>query len=187
MECKQVENLLMALCDRTLDAEDVRSVENHLASCSGCARERETTARTLDALHRFALIEPREDFSARLWQKIDEWDTARRALWLTAVAAFVRKNRRAVAVCCTVFVISLLSGVAVLRDMTGRPGLEIATDERPAEGFVIREIPQSVAAADDTVFMHFVTGDRPVRQDPRAEDYIFKPMVRPVSDAGPPF
>jgi predicted anti-sigma-YlaC factor YlaD len=187
MDCKHVEDLLMALCDGSLDADSVRQVEVHLASCSDCTRERMRVARTLDALREFERIEPREDFSARLWQKIDQWDTARRALWLTAVATFVRKNRRAVAVCCTVFVISLLSGVFILRDMTGGPGMEVATDERPAEGFVIREIPQSVAAVDDTVFMHYVTGDRPVRQDPRAEDYVFKPVVRPVSDAGPPF
>jgi hypothetical protein len=187
MECKQVEDLLMALCDGALDADSVRRVEEHIRSCSGCAKERMRVARTLDALHKFDRIEPREDFSARLWQKIDEWDTARRALWLTAVATFVRKNRRALVACCTVFVISLLSGVFILRDMTGGPGMEVATDERPAEGFVIREIPQPVAAAQDTVLMHYVTGDRPVRQNPRAEDYVFRPVVRPVSDAGPPF
>jgi hypothetical protein len=175
------------LCDGTLDTETVGRVERHISSCSACAREKTRVARTLDALRSFERIEPREDFSARLWQKIDEWDTARRALWLTAVAAFVRRNRRAVVACCTVFVISLLSGVFILRDIGGGPGLEIATEEQPTDGFVIREVPQPVAATDDTVYMHYVTGDRPVRQDPRAEDYVFRPVVRPVSDAGPPF
>ena len=187
MECKQVEDLLTALCEGSLDAERVSEVEDHLASCSRCMKERARIARTLDALHMFERIEPSRDFSAKLMQRIDEWETARRALWLTAVAAFVRRNRRAVVACCTVFVISLLSGVLVLRDMTGGPGMEVARDERPAEGFVIRDIPQPVAAGDDSVFMHFVTGDRPVRQDPQTENYVFRPVVTPVSDAGPPF
>jgi anti-sigma factor RsiW len=187
MECKQVESLLMALCEGLLDAGSTRRLEDHLASCSQCMREKARVARTLDALRKFERIEPHQDFSARLWQRIDEWETARRALWLTAVAAFIRRNRRALAACSAVFVISLLSGVLVLRDINGGRGVEVAGDQRPAEGFVIREIPQPFAAADDTVFMHYVTGDRPLKQDPQTEDYIFRPVVRPVSDAGPPF
>ena len=187
MECKQVRELLMALCDGSLDDESACRLEEHISSCRRCMREKTRIARTLDALHGFERIEPGRDFSARLWQRIDEWETARRALWVTAVAAFIRRNRRALVACSVVFVMSLLSGVLVLRDMTGGPPVEVAGEQGPSDGFVIREIPQPVAAADDTVFMHYVTGDRPLRQDPQADNYVFRPVVRPVSDAGPPF
>jgi anti-sigma factor RsiW len=187
MECKQVEELLVALCEGSLDSVTTRRLEEHLASCARCMKERTRIAKTLEALHEFETIKPSPDFSAKLWQRIDEWETTRRVVWVTAVAAFMRRNRRALVACSVVFVISLLSGVLVLRDMTGGPAVEVAGEQGPSDGFVIREIPQPVAAADDTVFMHYVTGDRPLGNDPQADNYVLRPVVRPVSDAGPPF
>jgi hypothetical protein len=187
MNCREVEELLGAFCEGSLGGDLLRQVESHLVSCAGCRRERRALKETLAALHGFERIEPSEDFSARLWQRIDQWEAARRAMWLTAIAAFVRRNRRAVAACAAVFVISLLSGIVFLQHMVTAPRVQIAEQPGPAENFVLREIPQPVAATPDTFFMHFVTGDRPAQPTYETEDYVFRPVVKPVSTAGPAF
>jgi anti-sigma factor RsiW len=187
MNCREVEELLGAFCEGSLGDDSRRQVADHLAGCAGCRQEKQVVARTLDALHGFERIEPSEDFSTRLWQRIDRLETTRRALWLTAVAAFVQRNRRAVAACAAVFVISLLSGVMFLQHMVTGPALQVAEEPGRAENFVLREIPQPVAASADTFFTHFVTGDRPGQTTYQPEDYVFKPVGKPVSTASPAF
>jgi anti-sigma factor RsiW len=187
MNCRDVDELLGAFCEGSLEDDSRRQVVDHLTGCAGCRKEKEVVARTLEALHGFERIEPSEDFSARLWQRIDQLETTRRALWLTAVAAFVRQNRRSVAACAMVFVISLLGGVMFLQHMVTGPALQVAEEPGRAENFVLREIPQTDAAPPDTFFMHFVTGDRPGQTTYQPEDYVFKPVVKPVSTASPAF
>lgn len=187
MNCREVEELLGAFCEGSLEDDSRGQVDDHLAGCAECRREKQVVTRTLDALHAFERIEPSEDFSARLWQRIDQLETTRRALWLTAVAAFVRRNRRSVAACATVFVISLLGGVMFLQHMVTGPALQVAEEPGSAENFVLREIPQPVAATADTFFTRFVTGDRPGQMSFQPEDYVFKPVIKPVSTASPAF
>jgi hypothetical protein len=187
MDCKRVEDLLGSICEGTLEGDLAGEVRRHIEACAHCASEKLAVVRTMEALRAFDRIEPSDDFSSRLWFRIDQLETSRSALWLTAIAAFVRRNRRVLVTCCTVFVVSLLGGVFMLRNMVGGPGVEMAERAGPVESFVIREIPQPVAATQDTFFMHFVTGDRPAQPSGQAEDYVFRPVVKPVSDVGPAF
>jgi anti-sigma factor RsiW len=187
MNCREVEELIGAFCEGSLVGDRLKQVESHLAACVSCRKAQQTLAKTLDALRGLDEIEPSEDFSARLWQRIDQWEATRRAFWVTAVAAFVRRNRRAVAACATVFVVSLLSGIMFLQHMVGGPAVQFAEEAGPAENFVIREIPQPVASAPDTFHMHFVTGDRPGQPTYQSDDYVLKPVVKPVSTVGPAF
>lgn len=185
MTCKQIEDLLGALCDGSLDAEQVRAIEAHLDSCANCREEKARVAMTLEALRTFERIEPSEDFAVRLWEKIDQWEAVREAYWVTTVAAFIRRNRRAIVACCMVFAVSLLTSVFMLHRVTHDTAFEIA-EETAAEGFVIREIPLPATTAD-TVYIHFVTGDRPAQRYGQAETYVSRPVVKPVSDVGPAF
>jgi anti-sigma factor RsiW len=187
MDCKRVDELLGTFCEGMLESGLRVEVEVHLSECARCREARQAMARTIEALHAFERIEPSEDFATRLWQKIDQWEAARGAVWLSALAAFIVRHRRVVATCAMVFVVSLVSGLFVLRQMTTGPAVEMAEEQgmagRPeaAENFIIRDIPQPVAETADTVYMHFVTGDQPMQPGPEVEDYVFKPAVKPVT------
>jgi hypothetical protein len=138
----------------------------------------------MGALGNFESIEPSADFRARVWEKIEEFEARKRVFWLAAFAGLLRRNRRLVVTGCVVFAVSLLAGVYSLQHMGGRPGVEVAGEPEPVpEGFVMREIPQQLEMASDTVYTHFVTGDRPVHLTSQPQTYVYNPVVRPV--AGP--
>lgn len=187
MDCKQLDELLGTFCEGMLEGGLKAEVEVHLAECAQCREARQATVRTMEALHAFERIEPSEDFATRLWHKIDQWEAARGALWLSAFAAFIGRHRRVLATCATVFVVSLVSGLFIFRQMTTGPAVEMAEergsagDLEAAENFVIRDVAQPVAETADTVYMHFVTGDQPVQSGPEVDDYVFKPVVKPVT------
>jgi anti-sigma factor RsiW len=193
MNCRQVTERLGAYCAGELTEEVVRNLDMHLASCPRCMREKQAMARVMGALGGFERIEPREDFSVRLWQRIDEWEARKRVFWLAALAGFVRRHRRVLATSCAVFVVSLLASVFVLQQMSTGPQVQVAARggrsepisvslaEPLSESFVMREIPRRIEAAPDSVYMHFVTGDRPVYPGQLLDDYIYRPVVKPVS------
>lgn len=187
MNCEQVIELLGAFCEGSLDQKSASRIKAHLKDCSRCRREKRAIESTLRALSMFERIEPSEDFSTRLWQRIDQFEASRRVLFLTAVAAFLRRNRRVLVTSCLVFTVSLVSSVFVLRQWVASPDVQVA--ERPSltEGFVIREIPQTVLATEDTVETDFAIGERPVRTVGRSENYAFTPVVQPVSNVEPAF
>jgi anti-sigma factor RsiW len=187
MKCEQVVQLLGGFCEGSLEENSAREVTAHLADCRRCREEKRAIERTLNALSMFERIEPSEDFSARLWQRIDEFEASRRVLVLTAVAAFLRRNRRVLVTSCLVFTISLVSSIFVLRQRVASPDVRVAERAAVTEGFVIREIPQTVAVTQDTVQMDFAIGERPAQTVRRSENYAFTPVVQPVSDVEPAF
>jgi hypothetical protein len=165
-------------------------------------------ARVMSALGEVERVEPRGDFSLRLSEKIDVWEARKRVFWLGALAGFIRSNRRVLAAATAVFVISLVTSVFVIQRRG--PGPEMGLEERMAspagitvegetgytgdiaevsgrEGFAMREIPQSVGPASDSVYMHYVTGDRPAYPGEEFEDYVYRPVVRTVSGSGQTF
>jgi anti-sigma factor RsiW len=182
MKCEQVRELLGAYCAGELGSEEAGEIKKHVTSCSECAREcREMTA-VVSALKDFERIEPREDFSTRLWEKIEQAEARKLVFRLALVAGFLRGNRRLVVTGCVVFAFSLLSAIYVLTQMGGGARVEVADRGVVSEGFVMREIPQEMDVVPDTVYTHFVTGDRPVHLTSQPHTYVYKPVVRPTSE-----
>lgn len=185
MDCKQVRELIGALCAGDLDQGTANQVENHVAGCPGCEREKHQMARVVDAFGALESVGARADFSARLWERIDAWEAGRRVFWLAALAGFMRRHRRVVVTASVVFAVSLFTSIFVLHQMAGGPDVRMAgpglSAESVSEGFVIREIPEADDVAPDSVYMHFVTGDRPVYRNRPQETYVYRPVVRPVS------
>jgi anti-sigma factor RsiW len=183
MKCKQVRELLGAYCARELDGERTGMVKQHLSSCAECERECRKMAMVMNALGNFETIEPSAGFRAGVWERIEEFEARRRVFWLAAFAGLLVRNRRLVATACVVFAVALVGGVYWLQHMAGGPGVEVAGERgQVTEGFVMREIPQQMETASDTVYTHFVTGDRPVDLTSQPQTYIYNPVVRPVSD-----
>jgi anti-sigma factor RsiW len=184
MKCENVRDLLGAYCAGELDAEERASVGRHLLGCAACEKEHRKMAVVINALGGFEAIEPSAGFMAGVWERIDAYEARRRVFWVTAFAAFLARNRRLVATGGVAFAISLLAGIYGVRHMTGMPAVEVATQpSMVSEGFVMREIPQRAEPAADTVYTHFVTGDRPVQLTSQPQTYIYNQVGRPTSEA----
>jgi hypothetical protein len=150
-------------------------------------------ARVMGALGEFERIEPRADFALRLSERIDDWEARKRVFWLSAIAGFIRSNRRVLATAAAVFVISLVGSVFVIQRMG--PGGDVMMDERmaapvevldgiPVEDFAMTEVARPVSPESDSVYMHYVTGDRPAYPGEEFEDYVYRPVVTTVSSPG---
>lgn len=182
MNCKHVRDLLGAYCAGDLEGDEAENLRRHLSECAGCRSEQVKMEKVLHALGSFETIEPRADFRAGVWKKIEAFENTKRVFWLTAFAGLLARNRRVLVTGCVVFAVSLFAGFYGLHHMAGGPPVEIATEEAGAsEGFVIREIPQGFELASDTVYTHFVTGDRPAHLTSQPQSYVYKPVVQPVS------
>ena len=177
MKCEQVHDLLGAYCAGELDDDRMMEIRQHLDLCKTCEREHREMALVMKALGNYEAIEPTPEFRTHLWQRIEEFETRKRAFWLAAFAGFLARNRRLVVTGCVVFFISLFAGAYLLENMGGGPGTDLA-DQGGAvsEGFVMREIPQEMDTAADTVFTHFVTGDRPVHLTSQPNTFVYKPV-----------
>jgi hypothetical protein len=182
MKCKQVHDLLGAYCAQELEHEQMSLIREHLGACKACEEEHHDMAMVMKALGGYERIEPGEDFRARVWDRIDEFEARKRVFWLSAFAALLVRNRRLVVTGCVVFAISLAAGFYGLRHMGGTPGVEMAEQgEVVSEGFVMREIPQRTDLASDTVYTHFVTGDRPVHLTSQPRSYVYRPVGQTTS------
>ena len=182
MKCEQVHDLLGAYCAGELDDEQMKHVREHLTSCRECEREHREMATVMEALGNFEVIEPSVDFRARVWDRIDEFEARKRVFWVAAFAGLLARNRRLVVTGCLVFVVSLVAAMLTLQQIGGGPVMEMADEGGiVSEGFVMREIPQTTGLASDTVYTHFVTGDRPVHLTSQPQNYVYKPVVRPAS------
>jgi hypothetical protein len=192
MKCNQVEELLWALCEGVLDKDRVYDIEGHLSSCQRCRTARQQISRTMEAVRCFGSIEPRGDFRIRLWERIDAWEASRQVLWLGLIASFVRRNRRVIATCCLVFTISLFGGIFALRNLT-RESAQIAESPGFTEDYAIRDIEPtpfvsvSSEGRADTFYTRFVTREFAVPPGPHTENYVFEPVVAPVSGDVPAF
>ena len=215
MNCKKTRQLLWSFCEGTLGEGSVGSVKDHLRGCPLCRREQAEMERTLGAVHAFGAIEPRPDFHARLWQKIDAWETGRHRFWLAVWAAFIRRNRRLVATSCVAFVMALLGGLYVMHNVTGPamvPGGRVAQEaggkyeglriEGPAptlasgkdvrQNFVMRDIPYrspvitlSDGNALDTIYVRFPTRELTPPGGFPRSAYVDDRVVTPVSESEP--
>jgi hypothetical protein len=182
MKCEQVHDLLGAYCAEELDDREMTEIKQHLPSCKVCERECREMAMVMNALGDFEAIEPGADFRARVWERIEDFETRKRAFWFAAFAGLLARNRRLVVTGCVVFAVSLLAGVYTLQQLGGGPGIEMAEEGGiVSEGFVMREIPQEMEVATDTVYTHFVTGDWPVHLTSQPQTYVYNPVVRPTT------
>jgi anti-sigma factor RsiW len=183
MKCDLVQENLGAYCAGELSGEMAADVEQHLSECAACAAEARKMAMVIKALGSFEMIEPRADFRAGVWARIGEFEARKRLFWVTAVAAMLARNRRLVVAGCLVFVVSLFAGLFGFKHMTGGRPVEVATDQGAvSNGFVMREIPENGHLSADTVYTHFVTGDRPVYLTSQPRTYLYKPVTRPASE-----
>jgi hypothetical protein len=192
MKCEHVEELLWELCDESLGGDARCDLEDHISRCERCRKKKEEIARTLVALKDFGAIEPSEDFAAGLRDKIDAWEASRQVIWLASVAAFIRRNRRAIVTCCLVFTVSLVSGIFALRNLS-REQIEFVESPGVTRDYAIRDIDAvpvvsvSEGQRPDTVYMRFVTREVPLPSEQQFQDYVFEPVVAPVTDVEPAF
>jgi hypothetical protein len=193
MKCSDVIEILGSYCRGELTDSEAGAVSRHLASCPECTREHQVMARVMGALGDFERIEPRADFALRLSEKIDAWEARKRIFWLGAIAGFVRSNRRVLAAAAAVFVFSLIGSIFVIQQMG--PGGDVMTERRMAspgevldgiavDDFAMTEVSQPASPGSDSVYMHYVTGDRPAYPGEEFEDYVYRPVVRTVSVPG---
>jgi len=213
MNCKSVEDLLWSLCEGSLGEDSARSVEEHLAICRGCNRARDRVQSTLAAMRGVGEIEPSADFQARLWQRIDAWETRRRVFWVTVWAGFIARNRRLLATSGVAFAVALLGGLYAMKSMVGPDhrvakesassyeGVGLTEARSPSvaqndvrQDFVLREIPYSdpvltVTDKDgqDTVYVHFPTRDLTPPRGVVGNNFVYQPVVTPVSEGEPIF
>jgi predicted anti-sigma-YlaC factor YlaD len=188
MKCEHVKNRLGAYCAGEIEGDEAADIKFHVSRCAACREEYRKMAMVLSALGDFETVEPRADFQAGVWKRIDEYEARKGAFWLAALAGLLVRNRRLVVTGCVAFAISLLAGIYGLHQMGGGPPVEVATREAAvSDGFVMREIPETLEGASDTVYTHFVIGDRPVHLTSQPNNYVYRPVVRPVSDARPTF
>ena len=182
MKREQVHELLGAYCAEELDNDRMMEIRQHLASCDTCEREHREMAMVMRALGNYEAIEPAADFRARVWERIEEFETRKRAFWLAAFAGLVARNRRLVVTGCVMFVISLFAATYVLQHMGGAPGTDLVREGSVvSESFVMREIPQAMESTSDTVFTHFVTGDRPVHLTSQPRTFVYRPVGQTAS------
>ena len=192
MDCKRVEEMVWALCEGSLDSEATAAIESHLLVCPRCRKAKQDTAAVMEALQGLSSIEAGDEFRSRLWERIDAVEASRRVIWLGLVASFLRRNRRLIATCCVVFGVSLAAGIFILRNMTDEPAT-LAETPPVTRDFAIREIePSSVVSVSDgekidTVYTRFVTREFAIPQGPQPENYVFEPVVAPVSAGEEPF
>ncbi len=195
MKCSQVIEILGSLCRHELEDDVAQAAQAHIASCPRCMKEKQLMARVMSAMGDLERIEPREDFTVRLSERIDEWEVRRRVFCLASLAVFIRSHRRTLATASAVFVFSLVTSIFIIQRMGPEEEMRMAegavspvglTGGAP-ESFVMREIPQPGGATPDSVYMHYVTGDRPAYPGEDQEDYVYRPVVRPVSGSARTF
>ena len=195
MKCSQVIEILGSLCRHELEDDMARAAQAHVASCARCMKEKQLMARVMGAMGDLERIEPSEDFTVRLSERIDEWEARRRVFWLASLAGFIRSHRRTLATATAVFVFSLVTSVFVIQRMGPEEEIHMAEGVvspvglagAAPESFVMRDITRPVGTTSDSVYMHYVTGDRPAYPGEGQEDYIFRPVVRPVSGSARTF
>jgi anti-sigma factor RsiW len=217
MSCKQVRELLWALLEGTVGQGDRSALEDHLRTCPACRGERAAAERTLAAMRGLPRIEPAADFQARLWRRVDDWETGRVPLWRVALG-FAQRNRRVLATSLVAFAVALVGGLYVINGVLepgGQPGAQIA-ERRAASGYegvglnaarsvavsqpevkpdyVLREIPYSAPLATlsrgdvrDTVYTRYPTRDLTPPGGLPMPTYVYEPVVTPVTGTEPVF
>ena len=196
LKCDNVQELLWAYCDGSLEGEARGQVKQHLSACALCAREHRAMAATLRGLKNLERIEPADGFLGKVWQRIDEREAARGVLGLGIVLRWLRANRAVVVAGGLAFFIGLV-GVRYGLDNGATPRVEVAGERESsgaarmtAEGdyrddYILRDIPETTpvlsgfgAGTQDTIETRFITRDV-VPPVPYSNEYI-QPVVQPV-------
>ncbi len=183
MECKQVRMLLNELVDGILDEDSRSQVEEHLLHCRHCRAESQRLLRTVSALKAIETLSVPSDFLQNLWQRIDRFETSRRALVLTTLLAFVRQYRKQLISGALAFVLAFGGTVYYLKHLSQpeRAGGEtVAGEAGSLDEFVMKDIIHRVATPHDSIPVRFPTGDRSPDRGTRFNGY-YVDEVRPVS------
>jgi anti-sigma factor RsiW len=94
LACRQVQELLSARAERTLEGQAREEVDRHIENCEECAFEYETLRDTIHLLHSLPPVEPVID----LWDEFEpvmaEWEAERK---LGLMTRLVRQWERAMA------------------------------------------------------------------------------------------
>lgn len=72
MRCEEVYGWLQAYLDTEVTAEEERMVERHIRACAPCRRRLVELARTINQLERSEPLSPRQDFTRRLWERLQQ-------------------------------------------------------------------------------------------------------------------
>jgi hypothetical protein len=72
MDCREFRKSHVAFVDDVLPAAEMRAMERHRASCSGCSRHDTSIRRSLLLVRNLPSIEPSPDFMVRLNQRLDQ-------------------------------------------------------------------------------------------------------------------
>ena len=213
MNCRQVRELLWALCEGLVDQGGRAALEDHLRACPACRAERAGVERTFAAMRGLPQIEPAADFQARLWKRIDAWETGRVPFWRAAFG-FAQRNRRVLATSLAAFTVALVGGLYVISGVlgpserlaerlpaTGYEGVGMKAARSVAAGepevkpdYVLREIPYSAPLATlsrggtpDTVYTRYPTRDLTPPGGLPMPTYVYEPVVTPVTGTEPVF
>ena len=72
MDCRDFRDKHFAFVDDTLPGVELVGMQMHLMECEGCAQHDATVRRSLMLFRSLPTIEPSQDFSARLQQRLNE-------------------------------------------------------------------------------------------------------------------
>ncbi len=178
MDCKKVETLLSDLVDGTLDDRSRREVEEHLAKCKDCRHERENLIKTLATLKAIDRIDVPSDFVQTLRKRIDEFESAKKALMLTTLLAFVRHHRKAIVSGAAAFVVAFGVTAYFVTHIghVEQVAEQATTPQQASRTYIMNDILPTGGDSANTVY---ITGDRepdPFRELPT---YVFD-EVKPV-------
>lgn len=217
MNCKEARALLWSLCEAMVDQPQRSALEDHLKVCPLCRSERSAIERTLGMMRDLPQVEPRADFRAAVWARIDAWEAGRVPWWevaLGGVGGFIRRNRRLLGTSVAAFAIALVGGLYVINGMlppggrmadhsapTGYEGVGLkaagataASEPRVRPDYVLREIPYSAPLATlsrgetgDTIYTRYPTRNLTPPGGLPAPTYVYEPVVTPVAGTEPVF
>jgi hypothetical protein len=69
MECRDAKKVILDYLEGSLKGEEARSLEEHMASCGACCREKESFAQSWAMVGTWADIEPDPLYRAKFWEK----------------------------------------------------------------------------------------------------------------------
>jgi anti-sigma factor RsiW len=72
MKCEEVYAWLQAYLDTEVTAEEERMVEKHIRACIVCRRRLVELAQTVNELRRADPLTPRQDFTKRLMERLEQ-------------------------------------------------------------------------------------------------------------------
>lgn len=72
MKCEEVYAWLQAYLDTEVTPEEERTVERHIRACASCRKRLVELAQTIKRLEKTGELTPRQDFTRRLLERIQQ-------------------------------------------------------------------------------------------------------------------